>query len=543
MTQHDAQASALIPASPGLCVEDLLAPAAFAHPVAQCVLRQTLLSWIILTGDFAYKIKKPVKLDFIDASTLERRRALCEEELRLNRRFASDLYLGVVPITRDVGGLRVGGAGPVVEYAVRMRQFSELDELADCLARTGLPARDLRAFGVRLADFHQQAAVAATDSPYGGFDAVRDQVLANVATLLATLPGDEDSKLLARLAQWTDAAANSLEPMIRMRKASGAVRECHGDLHARNIVRWRGELLAFDCLEFDPALRWIDVISDVAFLFMDLIAYERTDLAYAFLNGYLEQSGDYEGLRLLPFYGVYRALVRAKVDALAARAASANRAAELRRHLAHRLAVAAQFLKPAEPALIIMNGVTASGKSSVSDELTLVLGAVRVRSDLERKRLAGVPALRHGTFDVGADAYTQALTDRTYARLLECAEATLAAGCPVIIDATFLDRSQREPFHALANESRCPFLIVSCSAPLEVLHGRIAQRAAAGTDPSEATVAVLERQMLTQDALTEHEQTHSIRLRTDVATSLASGVDAIRAWIGRAAPCTGAMLA
>jgi hypothetical protein len=527
----------------GFRIEALLTPAAFPHAVAQLELRETFISWIILTGEFAYKIKKPVSFDFLDASTLERRRALCDEELRLNRRLAADLYLDVVAVTREPGGLRIGGSGPVVEHAVRMRQFAPTDELAHQLAHANLPAADFLAFGMRLAQFHRAAAVAAADSPYGGYDEVLNQVLGNLAALIGTLSGDKDLKLLARLTDWTNAATAALEPLIRLRKASGAVRECHGDLHARNIVRWRGELTPFDCLEFEPALRWIDVASDVAFLFMDLVAHKRMDLAYAFLNGYLEEGGDYEGLRLLPFYAIYRALVRAKVDALSARTASTEVAAGLRARLADRLTVAARFLNPPEPALIIMHGVTACGKSRVSGDLTLTLGAVRVRSDLERKRLAGVAPLNHRSFDVRAGAYDEACTNRTYARLLECADAALASGSHVIVDATFLDSRQRELFHSLATERRCPFLIIACSAPREVLDARLVERAATGSDPSEATIAVLDDQLRSQHALSAHELAHTINIRTDIPGSIGSGLDAIRAHLERAAPCSLAMSA
>jgi aminoglycoside phosphotransferase family enzyme/predicted kinase len=522
-------------------IEALLTPAAFPHPVARIELRETLISWIVLTGDFAYKIKKAVHFDFLDASTLERRRMLCEEELRLNRRLAADLYLDVVAVTREPAGLRIGGSGPVVEHAVRMRQFAPTDELAQQLAHADLRATEFSAFGLRLARFHREAGVAAADSPYGGYEEVRDQVFENLATLLGTLPGSEDLRLLARLSDWTHAATAALEPLIGLRKASGAVRECHGDLHARNIVRWRGELTPFDCLEFDPALRWIDVASDVAFLFMDLLAHKRADLAYAFLNGYLEESGDFEALRLLPFYAIYRALVRAKVDALSARTASKDVAGGLRARLADRLSVAARFLEPPEAALIIMHGVTASGKSRVSGDLTLALGAVRVRSDLERKRLTGTAPLAHREFDVRAGAYDEASTNRTYARLLECAEAALEAGLHVIVDAAFLDSRQRQLFHALAIERRCPFLIIACSAPRAVLEARLAQRAATGNDPSEATATVLEHQLQVEDALAAHELTHTISLRTDVAASFTYGLEAICARLERAAPCPAAI--
>lgn len=515
---------------------ELLEPAAYAHAVRDLRLIETGISWVLLTGDFAYKIKKPLHFDFLDASTLERRSVLCEEEVRLNLRFAPDLYLRVARLTRDPTGLRMDGSGPTVEYAVCMFEFAAADGLDQRLAGDVVNARSLEDFGARLADAHDRSAVAGSDLPYGGFEEVRQQVYGNLSTLLASLPGEEDLKWLALLISWTHRAAARLEPLIVLRKDSGAVRECHGDLHVRNILYWHGELTAFDCLEFSPQLRWIDVVSDVAFLFMDLIAYGRTDLAFAFLNGYLAESGDYDGLRLLPFYAVYRALVRAKVDALAAETSTAEEAAELHRRLTRRLETAATLTAPRQPAITLMHGLTASGKSRVSAKLALKLGAVRIRSDLERKRLTGAAALSHRTFAVGSGDYDEAATNRTCARLVECAQSALQAGYPVIVDATFLDRKRRDIFRRIAIERRCPCVIVACRAPPELLRTRIVERAAAADDPSEATIAVLAHQIRNQDPLTAHELTHTVDVWTDSPQSVAAGLAAVQARLADAVP-------
>ena len=209
-----------------------------------------------------------------------------------------------------------------------------------------------------------------------------------MAMLLSHLGGDTQLPEMGTLIDWThDYLHNSLS-RLRQREQSGFIRECHGDLHARNVVRWRGRLTPFDCLEFDPKLRWIDVMNDVAFLVMDLVAHNRGDLAFTFLNSYLEHTGDYDGVRLLPFYAVYRALVRAKVDSIGAEGDLAQRE-EFRRRLRMRVKTAAAFISAPSPALIIMHGPSGSGKSSLSERLVVQLGAVRIRSDLERKRLAG----------------------------------------------------------------------------------------------------------------------------------------------------------
>lgn len=497
-------------------IEDLLESAAFPHAAGQLRLKETHLSWVVLTGYYAYKIKKPVHFDFVDASTLGLRRALCEEELHLNRRFARDLYLDVVPIVREGGRLRIGGPGEAeaVEYAIRMHEFAGTQELAHQLAQRTVTPHDMSSLATYLADLHVRAAVAPAESSYGSFELTRSQMNDNFELLRGHLNNAQTRAELDGLMQWTRDGLQSLQPLIEARKRSGFVRECHGDLHIGNIVRWQQQWLPFDCLAFDPKLRWIDVMSEVAFLFMDLLAQARDDLAYQFLSGYLEQTGDYEGLRLLPVYAAYRALVRAKVDALGAEAAGLERIQALEARLTERLRIAARFQHPQTPALLLMHGVTACGKSSLSEQLVSAVPALRVRSDLERKRQAGVPATAQRSFAVNAGDYSSPATGRLYARLLECADAALAAGCNAVIDATFLRRSQRQLFRQLALRRHCRFLILTCSTDRATLDARLRTRLRTHLDPSEANQAVLEEQLKTQELLDAQEQRHAVRIDT-----------------------------
>ena len=247
-------------------IDDLLVAAAYPHRVADIQVKESHVSWVVLTGPFAYKVKKPVHYDFIDASTLERRRFLCDEELRLNRRFAPNLYEGVVAITRDNGRLSVGGPGEPLEYAVKMRQFEPSQELAERLARGDVMVEDMSSFAALLADCHLRAAVAPANGSFGTFENVRKLMLDNFRPLDRHLGSGPARNQLERLVDWTNQSLARLQPMIKWRRRSGAVRECHGDLHARNIVRWQQQWMPFDCLEFNPELRWIDVIGDAAFL-------------------------------------------------------------------------------------------------------------------------------------------------------------------------------------------------------------------------------------------------------------------------------------
>lgn len=515
-------------------IEDMLVPAAFPHAVTHLDLKETHVSWVVLTGHLAYKIKKPVRYEFIDATTLELRHALCEEELRLNRRLAPDLYLDVVAIGHENGRLQIGGRGEPVEYAVRMREFDPSEQLDAQLAQNAVTPHDLSTFAARLADLHDQAAVAEPDSPYGAYECVRAQMFDNLAPLRAHLQDVEALLTLDGLTRWTGDSLARLEPLISLRKQSGRVRECHGDLHARNIVRWRQQWLPFDCLEFAADLRWIDVMSDVAFLFMDLIARGHADLAYEFLSRYLEKTGDYPGLRLLPLYAAYRALVRAKVDALGAETAGLEERQTLNAHLAQRLKIAVRFMEAGLPALVIMHGVTACGKSWLSEQLIAAIHAVRMRSDLERKRLAGEAPVRRRAFEVGEGAYATSSINQTYERLLECAESVLEGGCSAIVDATFLKAGHREMFHALALRRRCPFLIVSCCTDRATLKARLERRTRSGLDPSEATLDVLEEQLRIQEPLTVEEQSHTVQIDTSRLTSADAGIEAIKARFARA---------
>jgi hypothetical protein len=493
---------------------DLLTPTAFAHPVSRFEVRETHISWVILTGLYAYKVKKNVQLEFIDASTLERRRFLCEEELRLNRRLAPGLYLDVVAITREAGGLRVAGHGPTVEYAVRMRQFDGSQELSTLLEGDSLDEQEFVDLARRLARFHESAPRAPCDKDFSHTTDLHDSVLGNLAILLSHLDAETPLPEMGRLVDWTHDYLHDSLAQLRVREQCGAIRECHGDLHARNIVRWCGQLIPFDGLEFDPKLRWIDVMNDVAFLVMDLMAHNRKDFAFAFLNAYLERTGDYEGVRHLAFYSVYRSLVRAMVDSLGAEEDLKHRD-QFQKRLRMRVATTSAFVNRSVPTLFIMHGVSGSGKSWMSERLVPQLGAIRIRSDVERKRLGGVSSSllkENAGFEEGP--YTPALSHRTYARLLECAENCLKGGFDTIVDAAFLHGADRRLFADLAAAGGFHFVILTCEADLAVLTQRIELRAQQRVDPSDADLMVLTEQLSTAEPLTASERMRALTLDT-----------------------------
>lgn len=462
--------------------------ASLAGADADCI--ETHASWVLLAGGEAWKIKKPVQLDFLDFSTLALRRAACEEELRINRRTAPQLYLGVVPITGTPQAPRLGGAGPAIEYAVHMRRFDRAAEGTQLALRGQLAAGHIDSLARQVAALHATAERARPDGPYGRPEHVARLALDNFAPLEALLAGTDAAAGLAALRRWTRAEAGRLAPLVQARRAAGRVRECHGDLHLGNIVWLDGEAVPFDALEFDPLLRWIDTMADVAFVFMDLQRHDRPDLAWRFLNLYLDLDGDHDGLALLPYFAAYRALVRAKVAALRAHAPDDAQARDALRYL--RLASA--LARPRARVLYVASGVSGSGKSSQSQALIEQRGIVRLRADVERKRLYGL-APEQSSAAVPGGIYTRAASARTYAELRERCRSVLQAGFAVLADATFLRRAHRAEFIALARALGVPCRILAFDAPEPVLRQRVARRAALGGDASEATVAVLERQL------------------------------------------------
>lgn len=489
-----------------------LTRSAFPHPVTQIEVHETHVSWVVLTGPFAYKIKKSVRFDFLDASTLERRRDLCEEELRLNRRLADDIYVDVVPISRPAGVLRVGAEASVVEYAVRMKQFDAAQELPTLLARDAVSGEELIDLAVRLAEFHQRAPIAPSSGDFPHTQQLYTAVLGNLSILASHLDPQTPLPDIQSLVDWTHAYLQASLGALRSREEHGAIRECHGDLHTGNIVRWAGRLVPFDCLEFDAKLRWIDVMNDVAFLVMDLAAHHRTDLAAAFLNAYIERTGDYEGLRHLGFYAVYRALVRAMVDSLSAEQSPVRRD-EFQARLKSRIEVASTYANRPRPALIIMQGLSGSGKSWLSEYLIGPLAAVRIRSDVERKRLAGVD-LNHAAGEFRQGLYDPKISRDTYTRLLDCARNSLEGGINTIVDAAFLARSDRQSFQALAAQAGSPFTILACQADPTMLVRRVTERGQRGADPSDANAVILARQLQVAEELDEEERASSFLIDT-----------------------------
>ncbi|WP_018870561.1 bifunctional aminoglycoside phosphotransferase/ATP-binding protein [Thioalkalivibrio sp. ALgr3] len=457
---------------------------------------ETHISTVILAGDWAWKFKKPLDLGFLDFSTLQARRHFCETELEINRRLAPEIYHEVVSINGDPEHPVINGPGEVLEYAVRMRRFDRERQLDRLLERGALPPEAMDELGRYIARFHESVERTGPDSAHGTPETEAAPMRENFPGLFESARQPSERERLQRLQTWTEKELDRLRPLMQARHDGGHVRHCHGDLHLGNMVYIKagddagGERpVAFDAIEFDPELRWIDVISEIAFTTMDLLAREHPAHAWRLLNAWLEEREDFDGLALLPLYQVYRALVRAKVQGIHAAEPSlpSDEKAAHQAEMGRYLALAERLTEPRRPRLILMHGVSGSGKTVISTRVLQALGAVRLRSDVERKRMADTVS------------YSEEARTRIYDHLLERAGELLELGHTVIVDATFLERGQREPFRDLAARMEAGFAVVACHADEDLLRERLEARAAQGRDASDADVEVMQQQRPRQE--------------------------------------------
>jgi len=502
----------------------------YGQPGADIKLLQTHISYVFLTGRYAYKIKKPINLGFLDFSTLEKRRHYCEEELRLNLRLAPELYLEAMPITGSPTHPVLGNAGVAIEYAVKMAEFPQQARLDHVLAQGELTTEQIDALAEQIAAFHSSIVVAGTDSVFGTPARVLQPALENFEQIHPLLKDPADLDALEVLREWTQHEYAALEPTFAQRKKDGFVRECHGDLHLANIALVNGAVTIFDCIEFNENLRWIDVLSEIAFLVMDLMDRNQHEFAYRALNTYLVHMGDYSGLAVLRFYLTYRAMVRAKVTAIRLHQAGMehNERAAIYKDYRSYIRLAQSLTAPPHPALLITHGLSGSGKSTLSQPILERIGAIRIRSDVERKRLFGLSAESRSQSGVASGLYAPDATRLTYQHLAKLAQAIVAAGFTVLVDATFLQRSQRSLFQELAQTLGVPFAILDFQASTATLRQRIVQRQHAAQDASEADLAVLEHQFATQQPLAPDELPRTIPFTTGAEGIPMSAIEALR---------------
>ena len=466
---------------------------------------ETHISWVLVAAELAYKLKKPVRLPFLDFTRLESRRHFCAEEIRLNQRLAPELYLDVVEVRQGPSGTRFGGIeGELVDVAVRMRRLPDGVLWSERVAAKTLLATHIDALAGRLAGFHASADVARPPGRHGSM-AAHERI---AGRLIAAIDAWQDGAASRdpgwpALRDWLGEELHRLERFWVARGENGKVRECHGDLHLANIVQIGREATAFDAVEFDAELRWIDVLDDLAFAVMDLLAHGQPAFAYRLLDAYLQISGDHAGLPGLRYFLVCRALVRASVAELAeAQGVAATTVCTAGDYLR----LAGKLASGSDPRLAITHGLPGAGKTVVSGRLLEEAGAIRIRSDVERKRLFGLSALQSSTAHAGGGIYDAAATRATYAALHAAACTALESGWPTIVDAAFLKHSERSEFSGLAASLGVPFSIIDCRASVPVLYQRVAERRSRRDDASEADTAVLGRLLEVAEPLEADEQ-------------------------------------
>jgi aminoglycoside phosphotransferase family enzyme/predicted kinase len=516
-------------------IQSMLRADSYNHPCDNIELIETHISWVILTGDIAYKIKKPVNFGFLDFTSLASRKQYCEAELNLNSRSAKELYLNVVPISGTAQQPKIGEteeapADKVIEYAIKMRQFRTEDVLSELHDANALTFDHIDELADRVASFHEKAESAAPDTPFGNPEHLILPAKQNFEQIRERLSDKHHLKQLAHLENWSMSSFDILSDVMRQRKANHMVRECHGDLHLKNITLFNDKVTLFDCIEFNESFRWVDVISDMAFLVMDLEERGLHDFANRFLNHYMEETGDYQGLKLLPFYKAYRAIVRAKISLFEMDSFrdQPEKIEALWNKYQSYIDLAESCSALPNRFVLTMHGVSGTGKSTVALRLVDRLGALRIRSDVERKRLYKLDPYEHPSSEFAQELYSQEATELTYEKLAQLASHILSAGMSVIVDATNLQRWQRERLEEVATDNGVPFCIADCQAAMNVIETWIHQREDEDDDASDANFDIVDRQMRSQDELSEEELRKTFIIHSDIIEDTNELVSEIR---------------
>jgi hypothetical protein len=499
-----------VPATPSL-VKALLKPETYPHSPKKVELVQTQMSFLFLTGDYVYKVKKPVNLGFLDYTTLEKRRFFCHQEIELNRRLCPDIYLEVVPIVSSQGQIRLGGKGKVIEYAVKMKQLPG-ERMMDRLLRLNLLTEEMVVrVAEKLAAFHDKARTSLEISIYGKLDAITINTEENFNQTKKYIDISIPSTKYHRIKAYTDNFVTTNKPLFSKRVKDGRIRDCHGDLHAAHVCISNG-IYIYDCIEFNDRFRYGDVASEVAFLAMDLDRYQRADLSQVFVNAYVRLSRDKELLQLLNFYKCYRAYVRGKVesfkldDPYISEKEAALAAAQGYFDLAYRYT-------RKKPLLLITAGLVGTGKTTVAEALSRSLGLIIISSDITRKKLAGISPTEHRFEQFRGGIYSEDFTRKTYDEMFAQARELLSQGQSVILDASFKKRPDRLRAKSLAEETKADFAVVECLLNEEAVRSRLKQRLKEGS-VSDGRWKIFEQQRQDFDKITEFPSKNHIILDT-----------------------------
>jgi aminoglycoside phosphotransferase family enzyme/predicted kinase len=476
----------------------------YPHPVTIPIqVIQTHISVIFLTGNYAYKLKKAVNFGFLDFSSLEKRKYFLEQEFRLNQPIAPDIYLQVLPLCQEGEDFYWGSHGEVVEYILKMNQFPQECLLTNLLAQGMLTPSHLTKLGQGVAKFHQHCSKSDYITNFGTVTQIREAIEDNYQRTQKYLGKAQTPEQYKNTKEFTDKFLQTRVNLFEQRQARGKIRECHGDLHLGNICYWRDKMQLFDRIEFNEPFRFVDTMCDVAFVVMDLDYQERRDLSNIFLNTYLETTGDWEGLQVLPLYLTRQAYVRAKVNSFLLDDAAIRDKEKIRALLSAQkyYHLAYQYTQPRQAQLYITSGISGSGKTTAAKKIAAETEGIYIRSDAVRKHLAGIPLDTPGSPEI----YTSQMSQQTYTRLFQLGELLLQEGYTVILDAKFDQRQQRAQALDLARLYQVPYQIVYCSAPVDILELRLRQR---HDDISDATVDLLEQQRASFEDFSEEEKSY-----------------------------------
>ncbi len=491
-------------------IQQMLQPDFYPHPVTEPIeLMQTHVSYVLLTGDYVYKVKKPVNFGFLDYSTLAKRQNFCQAEFQLNQRGATELYLEVLPISQTGDKFILGESSNPVEYILKLRQFPQEALFSNMFEQGKLTEQVMEELGRIVAKFHLESPSNDYIRTFGTVAQIRLAFDENYQQTEKYIGGPQTQQQFDETREFTDKFFTEREDLFKSRVTQNWIRECHGDLHLRNIAYWLDKILLFDCIEFNEPFRFVDVMFDIAYAVMDLDARSRPDLANAYLNTYIETTGDWEGLAILPLYLNRQAYVRAKVISflLDDPAIPTPEKEKATITAAQYYTLAWQYSKQRQGKIILMSGVSGSGKSTTARKIARHLGAIHIRSDAVRKHLGGVPLYEKG----GDDLYTPVMTQKTYSRLLELGLSLAKQGFPVILDAKYDRQALREPAIAAAQTHQIPLQIINCTAPEAVLRDRLVKRSG---DIADATVDLLAGQLATAESFTPAEAVYVTTIDT-----------------------------
>jgi uncharacterized protein len=483
-------------------IQQMLAAEFYPHWVTEPIeLIQTHISYVLVTGEFVYKLKKSVNFGFLDYSTVAKRKHFCEEEIRLNQRGASELYLEVLAIANQDNRYYFGNDGEIVDYAIKMVQFPQPTLLSNMFEAGTITTTDIEEMGKVVAQFHAHARSSEYISSFGKISKIRESIDDNYRHTEKHIGRVQTQTQFIETKAYTDRYFNEHSELFSDRVTGGFIRECHGDLHLRNICRWHDRILLFDCIEFNEAYRFVDTMHDVAFVVMDLEARGRKDRANRFLNTYAEQTGDWLGLQVLPLYLSRQAYVRAKVTSFLLddpniASADKDKAAQTASNYYRQ---AWTYTRPHQGKLMMLSGVSGAGKSTLGQKIAQAIGGIQLRSDAVRKHLGGIPLLAKGD----ANLYTPEMTAKTYDLVLELGVKLAVLGFTVILDAKYDRRSLRAAVIDLAQARDIPLEMINCTAPANVLRDRLRQRTG---DITDATVDVFASQKAAWEDFTRSER-------------------------------------